>query len=305
MAGWIKFDKEMAEDPRLMQAAWALLERYVVARRSTAGGCDLSNGDASRFVGNALRGALVTLWVYADTHIRDDDTLPCDAFALDAIVGLDGFCEVMPDEWLVVEADGGVRLPGYCVKNGLNAKRKRAEDGRERTRRWRQRQGGNRDASRARHGEVSVTVDLDQDQDHISSLRSESASASNGRSPPKGKGIADALAAASAVPNLDADAWARWVQYRRSIGKTLKPASLPAAAKQLAKFGAQQSAVVEQSIANGWQGLFAVKAQVLALNAPQSKPSSVDADGIPTWATPEERAEILASRAQESNRANA
>ena len=33
----------------------------------------------------------------------------------------------------------------------------------------------------------------------------------------------------------------------------------PAAQRALAGFGADQSTVVEQSIANGWQGLFALK----------------------------------------------
>lgn len=59
---------------------------------------------------------------------------------------------------------------------------------------------------------------------------------------------------------LDPKAWEAWVEYRRSIGKKLKPASHPAAMKALAKYGAAQAAVVEQSIANGWQGLFELKA---------------------------------------------
>lgn len=59
---------------------------------------------------------------------------------------------------------------------------------------------------------------------------------------------------------LDPEAWARWVDYKRSIRKAIKPASIPAAQRKLAGFGADQAAVVEQSIAAGWQGLFALKA---------------------------------------------
>lgn len=59
---------------------------------------------------------------------------------------------------------------------------------------------------------------------------------------------------------LDVRSWERWLAYRKEIGKSLKPASIPSAQQALVKYGDQQEAVVEQSIANGWQGLFALKA---------------------------------------------
>lgn len=58
---------------------------------------------------------------------------------------------------------------------------------------------------------------------------------------------------------LDADAWTLWTDYRSKIRKPLKPVSIPAAQQALAAFGSDQDAVVKQSIANGWQGLFALK----------------------------------------------
>jgi hypothetical protein len=61
------------------------------------------------------------------------------------------------------------------------------------------------------------------------------------------------------VPSLDHDVWQRWVAYRKEIGKPLRSISLTAAAVDLAKHGANQAAVVEQSIAQGWQGLFPLK----------------------------------------------
>ena len=64
----------------------------------------------------------------------------------------------------------------------------------------------------------------------------------------------------ASVPNLDQPSWARWVKYRHDIGKPIKPPSLESAARALAKHGASQAAVVEQSVANGWQGLFELKA---------------------------------------------
>ena len=61
------------------------------------------------------------------------------------------------------------------------------------------------------------------------------------------------------VDGLDVNAWTAWFFYRDGIGKPIKPASMLAAQKAMVKFGEQQSAVVEQSMANGWQGLFAIK----------------------------------------------
>ena len=56
---------------------------------------------------------------------------------------------------------------------------------------------------------------------------------------------------------LDLEAWKLWQGYRK-----LKPSSIPLAKRGLAKFGADQRAVVEQSVANGWKGLFELKASV-------------------------------------------
>jgi hypothetical protein len=58
---------------------------------------------------------------------------------------------------------------------------------------------------------------------------------------------------------LNLDAWSRWDQYRREIRKPIKPASVQAAQRKLAGFGLDQSAVVEQSVGQGWTGLFPLK----------------------------------------------
>ncbi len=59
---------------------------------------------------------------------------------------------------------------------------------------------------------------------------------------------------------LDAVAWTQWIEYRKQIRKPLKQASMPAAQRKLAAFGSDQGAIVQQSIANGWQGLFPLHA---------------------------------------------
>lgn len=60
-------------------------------------------------------------------------------------------------------------------------------------------------------------------------------------------------------PGLNASAWEKWLSYRKQIRKPLKQASIPAAQQALAAFGSDQEAVVQQSIANGYQGLFPLK----------------------------------------------
>lgn len=76
----------------------------------------------------------------------------------------------------------------------------------------------------------------------------------------EGEGEEGKKEAQAPIPGLDSESWSRWLAYRRESGKPLKSASIAAAQKKLASFGTSQSAVVEESIANGYQGLFAPKA---------------------------------------------
>lgn len=64
---------------------------------------------------------------------------------------------------------------------------------------------------------------------------------------------------AQAPVGLDTEAWERWQTYRKATGKAIKPASIEAAQKKLAAFGKDQSRVVEESIAQSYQGLFPLK----------------------------------------------
>lgn len=73
------------------------------------------------------------------------------------------------------------------------------------------------------------------------------------------KGSEAKRASEPTAEGLDLKAWERWEGYRHDVRKPLKPASIPAAQRALAAFGSEQAAVVEQSIAHGWQGLFALK----------------------------------------------
>lgn len=58
---------------------------------------------------------------------------------------------------------------------------------------------------------------------------------------------------------LDEAAWERWVAYRKAIRKPIKEVSEHAMKLKLSRYGADQDAVVNQSISNQWQGLFELK----------------------------------------------
>lgn len=100
-------------------------------------------------------------------------------------------------------------------------------------------------------------------------------------------------AAPELPPGLDPAVWKRWCHYRTTIRRPLKSVSIPAAQRELAAFGADQSAVVEQSIAQGWQGLFELKRG----NGP-AKPQPVPKREKP--ATPDEIAEARRKAAAEN-----
>lgn len=77
------------------------------------------------------------------------------------------------------------------------------------------------------------------------------------------------------VEGLDANAWECWQHYRREIRKPIKPVSMQAAQRELAGFGSDQAAVVQQSIAKGWTGLFALKSGENS-NGPRSTKTKFD-----------------------------
>jgi len=77
----------------------------------------------------------------------------------------------------------------------------------------------------------------------------------------------DAIAAVVPI-GLDLPSWQKWMEYRKSIKKPIKQFSVTAAQRKLAGFGDLQSAVVEQSIANGWQGLFPLNTRKSVISSP-------------------------------------
>lgn len=136
---------------------------------------------------------------------------------------------------------GGRRLVrvsgGYLILNFIKY-RDRDYTGAERARRYRERLASRRDDN-ASHRDITQAE-----------CRVQSAEADPEKEPPTPFEFVD---------GLDTVSWDRWMAYRKSVKKPLRGDSIPAAKRKLAAYGADQAAVVEQSMANGWQGLFDLK----------------------------------------------
>jgi hypothetical protein len=138
MSGWIKVEKDLANDPRVLRMS---------SRLSHA---DVTLGSRSRLV---VVGALVTLWWYADTHIGDDDVLGIGADEIDELVGLKGFCALMPPDWLQVLDAEHVKLIDYTGHNGSEAKNRALAQKRQQRHREKP-----TSTSRSRHADVTQSA---------------------------------------------------------------------------------------------------------------------------------------------------
>jgi len=58
---------------------------------------------------------------------------------------------------------------------------------------------------------------------------------------------------------LNKEAWAEWVQFRKEIRKKLVQTTISRQLKFLEQHKDNHVVILEQSIQNGWQGLFDVK----------------------------------------------
>jgi hypothetical protein len=119
VSGWIKLEKDLREDLRFTRMVDALMERQNLGVTSVT---------QMRFhTHNAVTqvlGALAQLWMFADSHIREDDTLDTTIHEIDKLVGIEGFAKLMPSDWFEIVDEHRVRLPDFQTHNGTDAKKK-------------------------------------------------------------------------------------------------------------------------------------------------------------------------------------
>lgn len=104
--GWIKVEKDLRSDPRVLR----------MARQ-------LCNARPLQGVTQVL-GGLLQLWFMADTYIGNDNILPLGIDEINEVIGIEGFCQLIPEDWLRIVDTNNVELPDYHIHNGTIAKAK-------------------------------------------------------------------------------------------------------------------------------------------------------------------------------------
>lgn len=112
LSGWIKLEKDLREDQRVKRMARGL--NQVPA---------FCNAPALLCVTLVL-GGLAQLWMHADSFARDDDTLDITPDEVDELTGIQGFSNLLPEDWFQVLDATRVKLPGFQDHNGSEAKRR-------------------------------------------------------------------------------------------------------------------------------------------------------------------------------------
>lgn len=147
MSGSIMVAKDLLTDPRFTR----LVRRYLT----------LSDAGASPSVTQAARaeitmlGGLAKLWIYADTHIRDDNTLQVTVDEVNELVGIEGFAQLLPADWFKVLDADDVQLPDFLEHNGTVARKNALHAARQARYRERQREA---DSDAARDATASRVV---------------------------------------------------------------------------------------------------------------------------------------------------
>lgn len=112
--GWIKFEKDLLTDPRVLRMAAALRGHDKLEA--------CCNAHALHHVTLVL-GGLAQIWFLCDTHIGQDDVLPLGVDEINQFVGIEGFAEILPQDWLQIIDAHHVKLPNYHIHNGTVAKK--------------------------------------------------------------------------------------------------------------------------------------------------------------------------------------
>lgn len=189
-------------------------------------------------------GCLVKLWLRADSHIREDNTLDLGAEEIDEFLGIEQVSRILGPNYLEILDSHQIRLPGYMDHNGLLARRRAQATARQQKHR-----------AKAVTLAVTPTVTLPVTQacDKGRDLLSSSHPLPSSPSPALKKNGAHAPIAPP--EGLNREAWERWEDYRRQIKHPLKPVSVSLAQKQMAALGERQMEAVEHTIGKGWTGL--------------------------------------------------
>lgn len=235
MSGWIKFEKDLATDPRVLRMARELGKTWFFASVSVCNDGIINACNADPLPGVTLvLGALTRLWIYADSHARDDDSLDLGTKEIDELIGISGFCSAMPDDWLREIDENTVELPGFQAHNGVEAKKKALTQKRV------SRHRDNKKHNSVISGNASTLPDQDQTKT---------------RPDQKKGGEKTEVVLHESLPK---ESWEEWLIHRREKRMPMDSRTLRMQLNLLAKHPTEtQREMIEQAIISGWQGLFA------------------------------------------------
>jgi hypothetical protein len=135
MGSWVKMEKKLRTDPRLLDVAEAVEQRFALVDLGavTPDRRHVTSNEAVTFtvtrpvtpVTNPpiwgvtlVLGCMAAIWMMADDHVRDGDVLSLGIDKINKLLGVPGFCEMLPGDWLEVIDAKSVKLPNYHGHNG-------------------------------------------------------------------------------------------------------------------------------------------------------------------------------------------
>jgi hypothetical protein len=126
---------------RVVRALQEKIDRDAAALRSVTGrnarNVTVTSVTSYKFCETQVLGALAKLWIRADTYLRSDNTMDGSVDEINELVGIAGFCQLLPAKWFKVVDPETVELPDYHENNGTVAKKK--SKGAQRQARYRER----------------------------------------------------------------------------------------------------------------------------------------------------------------------
>lgn len=303
MAGdWIKMRVWISRDPKVIAIADFLAADadFLLWLSRQVGTCadDVTKSSVTfrvtchtrRVTASVTVTALLQIWGVAreqGDRVGDDLVLRHASFStLDEIGDVPGIGAAMASVgWADGWKDGGVVFPKFFVQNHDTTELKRA-DAAERKRKSREKA---RDKTCGGHSKMSQGgCDMSHVRSREMSHREEERRGENREeetpplSPSRGKKKPFVPEETKLPPELDNDTfrpvWGEWCKFRRERGQSLKPTTVARQLKFLASIGLQRAvAAMENSITNGYQGLFEPKAN--GQTAP-AKPRETEQDMI-------------------------
>lgn len=223
MAGdWIKMRMDLGTSPKVVRMSSAL------------------RADRLRVV-----GGLHAVWCLFDVHSEDGRLDGYTLDALDELIGFPGFGAAMVAVGWLGDCGDHLSVPRFDEHNGQSAKRRAMETERKREA---------RKMSAPEADKKPTREEKRREEKNTSSLRSEESA------PAKRERVSAIVAETLPLPTaLDRDTWRDWVQFRSSIKKPLNEQTANKQIEFLCKAvadGHDPKAIIDESIRNGWQGLF-------------------------------------------------